>query len=129
MTRVAAIQMASGPNIDANINEASCTMKAAKNAGAELVVLPENFALMGLHESDHVKNAETPGAGKIQDFLAEQAEKLKIWIVGGTVPVVAGNDKTIVVDTGPDFRQHQCPVLCARDSHCDRTRRDRGRET
>ena len=93
MTRVAAIQMASGPNIDANINEASCTMKAAKNAGAELVVLPENFALMGMHETDHVKNAEVPGTGKIQNFLAEQAEKLKIWVVGGTVPIVAGNNK------------------------------------
>ncbi len=88
MTCVAAIQMASGPNIDANINEASRSIKAAKDAGAELIVLPENFALMGIHEIDHVKNAETYGAGKIQKFLAEQAAKHKVWIVGGTIPIV-----------------------------------------
>jgi len=87
MTCVAAIQMASGPNIDANINEASRSIKAAKDAGAELIVLPENFALMGMHEIDHVKNAETYGSGKIQDFLAEQATKNGVWIVGGTIPI------------------------------------------
>jgi len=87
MTRVAAIQMASGPNIDANLNEASRSIKAAADAGAGLIVLPENFALMGTDESDNVKNAEAFGAGKIQDFLAEQAIKSKSWIVGGTLPL------------------------------------------
>ena len=30
--------------------------------------------------------AEPDGAGKIQNFLADSARRLKIWIVGGTVP-------------------------------------------
>lgn len=89
MKRVAAIQMASGPNIDANLIEAGRSIQAAAKAGARLIVLPENFALMGLSETDNLKFAEKDGSGKIQDFLSEQAEKNKVWIVGGTAPIVA----------------------------------------
>ena len=48
MTKVAAIQMASGPNVDANLHEASRLIGQAASAGAELIVLPENFAIMGI---------------------------------------------------------------------------------
>jgi len=87
MKRVAAIQMASGPNIDANLNEAARSINAAANAGAGLVVLPENFALMANVETDWVKFAEKDGSGKIQDFLSEQASQNKVWIIGGTIPI------------------------------------------
>ncbi|MDH5258643.1 MAG: carbon-nitrogen hydrolase family protein [Gammaproteobacteria bacterium] len=95
MKSVAAIQMASGPNIDANLNEAARSINAAAKAGAELVVLPENFALMANNEIDNVKNAEQDGKGKIQDFLAEQAAKNNIWIVGGTIPILAESGQKI----------------------------------
>lgn len=48
MRRVAAVQMASGPNVSANLNEAGRLISRAVDAGAELVVLPENFALLSL---------------------------------------------------------------------------------
>ena len=89
MNRVAAIQMASGPNVDANLIEAGRSIQAAAAAGARLIVLPENFALMGLSELDNLKFAEKDGSGKIQDFLSEQAEKNNAWIVGGTTPIIA----------------------------------------
>ena len=95
MKRVAAIQMASGPNVDANLIEAGRNIQAAANAGARLIVLPENFALMGLSETDNLKFAEKDGTGKIQDFLSEQAEKNKAWIVGGTTPIVADTPEKI----------------------------------
>jgi len=91
MKCVAAIQMASGPNIDANLNEAARSIDAAVKAGAELVVLPENFALMPNNEMDNITNAEQDGQGKIQDFLVEQAKKNNVWIVGGTVPILASS--------------------------------------
>jgi len=91
MKCVAAIQMASGPNIDANLNEAARSIAAATNAGAGLVVLPENFALMANNEIDNVKNAEQYGQGKIQGFLAEQAKKNNVWLVGGTIPILTDN--------------------------------------
>jgi len=89
MKRVAAVQMASGPNIDANLIEAGRSIQAAAKAGAGLIVLPENFALMEIAEVDNLNAAEKDGSGKIQDFLAEQSEKNKVWIVGGTIPIIA----------------------------------------
>jgi len=95
MKRVAAIQMASGPNVRANLTEAGRLISGAVNAGAELIVLPENFAMMGMHETDKVKAREQPGQGPIQDFLAEQASKHRAWIVGGTIPLQAKDDQHI----------------------------------
>lgn len=89
MKRVAAIQMASGPNVAANIIEAERLIGRAVAADAGLVVLPENFAIMGFSDSDLLKVRERDGVGPIQDFLREQAHKHNIWIVGGTVPLEA----------------------------------------
>jgi len=89
MKRVAAIQMASGPNVNANLIEAERLIGRVVDAGAKLVVLPENFALMGNSEQDNVKIREQDGDGQIQEFLAEQAAKQKIWLVGGTIPLAA----------------------------------------
>jgi len=86
-TKIAGIQMASGPNVNANLIEVGRLIKLAVDAGAKLVVLPENFAIMGMKEQDKVKIKEAPGKGPIQNFLAEQAIKHKIWLVGGTLPL------------------------------------------
>jgi nitrilase len=88
-TKVAAIQMASGPNVGANLIETRRLINSAVRAGAKLVVLPENFAIMGMKESDKVAIREQDGNGPIQDFLVEQAQKNNVWLVGGTVPLVA----------------------------------------
>lgn len=95
MKRVAAIQMASGPNVRANFTEAGRLISRAVDAGADLLVLPENFAIMGMQEEDKVKVRETYGQGLIQDFLAEQARQHGIWIVGGTVPLTAKDSQHI----------------------------------
>lgn len=87
MSVVAAIQMASGPNVKANLEEAERLIKTAVQQDAKLVVLPENFAIMGLSEMDKVAIAEAPGEGPIQQFLSQQARKHEIWIVGGTIPI------------------------------------------
>lgn len=79
--------MASGPNVKANLAEAEKLIKIAVEQNAELVVLPENFAIMGTAETDKVKVAEDFGTGLLQDFLKEQAKKNNIWLVGGTIPI------------------------------------------
>ena len=89
MTSVACIQMASGPNVSANLLEAERLIAEAADKGARLVVLPENFAIMGMKETDKVKVREADGQGPIQDFLADQAHKRGLWLVGGTVPLEA----------------------------------------
>jgi len=95
VSKVAAIQMASGPNVKANLAEAEKLIKIAVQQEAELVVLPENFAIMGTSESDKVKIAEPFGNGLLQDFLKEQAIKNSIWLVGGTIPIKSNDPKKV----------------------------------
>ncbi|MFC1748364.1 carbon-nitrogen hydrolase family protein [Pseudomonadota bacterium] len=85
--RIAAVQMASGPNVNANLLEAARLIGQAVDDGAGLVALPENFAIMGMSEHDKVKVRESEGEGPIQDFLSQQALKHGIWLIGGTVPM------------------------------------------
>ncbi len=47
---------------------------------------------MGLKDADKRAVAEADGSGPAQDFLAATARRLRLWIVGGTVPLVAGPD-------------------------------------
>ncbi len=87
MNRAAAIQMASGPSVAANLVEAERLITRAAEKGAKLVVLPENFALMGKTEFEKLSIREQDGSGPIQDFLAAQAARHGIWLVGGTIPL------------------------------------------
>ncbi|HEX6632576.1 MAG TPA: carbon-nitrogen hydrolase family protein [Usitatibacter sp.] len=87
MFRVAAIQMASGPNVAANLQEAGRLIELAAATGARIVALPEYFAIMGMKDTDKVAAREKDGDGPIQAFLAEQARKHRIWIVGGSAPL------------------------------------------
>jgi len=87
MIKIAAIQMASGPQVSANLNEAERLIEVAANQGARLVALPEYFAIMGLKETDKVAVREEEGKGPIQTFLSKMAKKHKIWLIGGSVPL------------------------------------------
>lgn len=87
--KVAAIQMASGPNVAANLDEAERLIEMAAMQGAKLVALPEYFPVMGMKETDKVAVCEEEGKGPIQRFLANQAKKHKIWLVGGSIPLEA----------------------------------------
>jgi predicted amidohydrolase len=87
--RIAAVQMASGPKVEANLKEAERLIEMAADQGAKLVALPEYFPIMGMNEYDKVKVREEPGKGPIQEFLSATARRLGIWIVGGSLPLVA----------------------------------------
>jgi predicted amidohydrolase len=95
MTIIAAIQMASGPNTNANLLEAERLISKAAAAGARLVVLPENFALMAQNESDKLAVREKEGEGPLQAFLSRQAERHKLWLVGGTLPLLAADEHKV----------------------------------
>ncbi|HVY05627.1 MAG TPA: carbon-nitrogen hydrolase family protein [Burkholderiales bacterium] len=87
--RVAGVQMASGPSVAANLNEAGRLIELAAAQGARLVALPEYFAIMGMRPADKVKVREKDGDGPIQRFLSETAARHKIWLVGCSVPMAA----------------------------------------
>ncbi|WP_133512150.1 carbon-nitrogen hydrolase family protein [Candidatus Thiosymbion oneisti] len=87
--KVAAVQMTTGPDVRANLQEAERLIRAAADAGAGLVVLPENFAFMGRRMQDVLRLREWDGDGRLQSFLSEAAARYGVWIVGGTIPLVA----------------------------------------
>jgi predicted amidohydrolase len=90
--KVAAIQMVSGVSLQANLDSARGLLAQAAQGGAQLAVLPEYFCLMGRQDSDKLAARESFGDGAVQRFLALTARELGLWIVGGTVPLVAGDE-------------------------------------
>lgn len=94
--RVAAIQMASGPNVTGNLNEAQRLIEKAVEQGAQLVVLPEYFPIIGMSDVDKIAVREQPGTGPIQEFLSGIARKHKIWLVGGSIPLAASSPDKVL---------------------------------
>jgi len=91
----AAVQMASGPKLAANLEQAARLIGEAARGGAELVVLPESFALICDDSAAMLAAREKPGAGPIQEFLCRQARQHRVWICAGAVPLACDSDAKI----------------------------------
>ncbi len=90
--RVAVVQMVSGGDLSVNLDSAAQLISQAKYQGAELVLLPEVFAVL---EGGPMRPfGEQQGSGPIQDFLARQAQVNQLILVGGTVPLITRPQKT-----------------------------------
>lgn len=87
MPRAAVLQMTSGPDVAGNLATARTLLERAHAEGAGIAALPENFAIMGHKEADKLAVAEEYGEGPIQAFLGHCARELKLWIIGGTIPI------------------------------------------
>lgn len=85
MTKIAAIQMASGAQVQANLMKAETLIQQAVSKGAEFVVLPENFAFIGSQDKDRLEFAETFGTGIIQSHMAKLAKQHGIWLLAGAI--------------------------------------------
>jgi len=87
MGRVAAIQMTSSHLVAENLAEADALLREAKEAGALVACLPENFSFIGLKDADKLQVAEADGNGVVQAFLSNAARQLNMWILGGTIVI------------------------------------------
>ena len=87
--KVASIQMVSTPNLEENLATASRLVKEASIDGAQVVVLPEYFCLMGLKDTDKVQLKEVFGSGPIQEQLSAMAKDNAVHLVAGTIPLEA----------------------------------------
>ncbi len=98
MSRVAAIQMTSGNLVEENLREIKRLIHAAVDQGAELVVLPENFALLSMAKLRQAGVLEVTPSGPIRSFVAGLAKDYSVWIVAGSIPVAARPDGIAISD-------------------------------
>ncbi|MES2917735.1 MAG: carbon-nitrogen hydrolase family protein [Pseudomonadota bacterium] len=80
--RLAAVQLCSGADLEANLASARAQLKAAADAGASLAVLPENWAIFDAGQYATV-------ALRLPELLQRVgalAREFDLWIVAGTLP-------------------------------------------
>ena len=85
--QVAVVQMVSGTDVAANIATMRRLVREAAAGGAQWVLLPEYWPIMGQGETDKLAYAEILGQGVLQDALSSLARELGIVLFGGTVPL------------------------------------------
>ncbi len=92
MHKIAALQMVSTPDVATNLATARRLATQAASQGAELVLLPEYWALMSQnerHKLDHAERLDDPAEhAPIQTCLADMAREHGLWVIGGTLPLV-----------------------------------------
>lgn len=89
MTKIAALQMISTPVAEENFASARRLIVQAVGEGAQMLLLPEYWAIMGMNDADKVAHAEAQGIGPIQHFMADMARRHRVWLIGGTLPLAA----------------------------------------
>ncbi len=87
--RIAALQMISGPRVGDNLITAAHLVAEAVGQGAQLLVLPEYFPIIGAADADRVRAREDFGSGPVQDWLSAIARQHGIWLVAGSIPLTA----------------------------------------
>jgi predicted amidohydrolase len=92
----AVVQMTSGPDLGRNLARAAELIARAVGLGAELVALPENFALMredgAASPNPHAQDVPD---GEVVRFLREQAAAHRIVLAGGTFPERINGDARV----------------------------------
>lgn len=97
--KIAAIQMTSGPLLKDNIATATRLIEEAAAAEARLLLLPEYWPLMGMHEQDKTRLAHSPDAALMTSFMSEQARLHGVYLIGGTVPLVSPDSNKVFNST------------------------------
>jgi nitrilase len=88
--------MTSGHVVADNLAVAGQLLREAKDLGAEIACLPENFSFIGLRDADKLQVAEADGEGPVQDFLRDTARRLQLWILGGSTPIRGDTPSRVV---------------------------------
>ncbi|ARN72973.1 carbon-nitrogen hydrolase family protein [Oceanicoccus sagamiensis] len=94
--RVSAIQMVSTNNLNENLAEAERLVEAAAAEGAQLIVLPETFAMFSARQQKALGQREASADAVIRPFISALAKRLGIWIVAGTVPVAVADSEQVL---------------------------------
>ena len=102
---VAAVQMSSQQDIEANLADIKAAISEASKQGAQLIVLPENCCSTGR------QFATAERFDELSDAMAEYARAFGIYLLAGSLPCPYRPDGVIV----PDGRLRQVSQLFAPD--------------
>jgi predicted amidohydrolase len=105
--RAAAVQLNSTDDKERNLRVAEALVRGAAGEGAELIVLPEKFNVLGT--PDDLRAGAEPLDGPTLHLAGELAHELGIWLVAGSiVERVEGDEKlrNTSVLLGPDGERH-----------------------
>src|SRR5262245_3179332 len=101
--RVAAVQLNSTEEYDRNLEVAERLVRGAAEAGAELVVLPEKWTVLGSHEA--LRGFAEPLDGPSLTKAGRWAADLGIHLLAGSIPEIVPGQKKLAntsVLLGPD---------------------------
>lgn len=94
---ISLIQMVSSRQLEPNLTRAGDLISEAAKS-SDFVFLPENFAALAGDDPLISGLGEAGGTGPICTFLADTAQRLNIWIFGGTLPISTRPDGSEVSD-------------------------------
>ena len=103
--RVACIQMCSGDDVDANLVRAGEWLEQAAKHGAELALLPENFAFMSADDASKHDIAEPETQSHVLDYLSRRARECSMAVIGGSVSLTHSSSGKV---------RNACPVFSHR---------------
>ena len=84
---VAVVQMVSTEDVQRNLRSAQELIRQAAAAGAKLILLPENFAVLDGGPLSQFAEREGDVSAVLQGFLAEQARTQQVYLIAGTIPM------------------------------------------
>jgi len=91
--RVSLIQICSNDHLLQNLKTCRELIVQAKQAGAEFVLLPENFSFLG-HEDEKLKNAALIQQ-ESESFLTNLSRELGVWILGGGYAAISPDEQKV----------------------------------
>ena len=91
--RVAALQMVSQDDVQYNLNQLTLLVEQAAQSGAQLLVLPENFALFSAEKARAFAEEK---AEMVLSILSGLCQKHGVWICAGTLPFLRNDEQQLV---------------------------------
>jgi deaminated glutathione amidase len=103
------VQVTSGADLGRNLDRCRALVEQAADMGAKLIVLPENFAFLGEHETAKMAVAESvPGDGRILSTMRQLARDRQVDLVLGGLPEAVSathvHNTAVYLDAGGELR-------------------------
>ena len=93
LPKIAAIQLISQSDWQANLERSAALIAQAAEAGAQLILLPENFAVFDAKALVERGGYEVDSSGPIRSFLSQQARQHGVWLVAGSLPILSADSR------------------------------------